>query len=515
MADHISNDLFAFLTDPASYGTGQGPVETVETHAALVFLCGRRALKIKKSVRYPYLDFSRPELRRAALRREIDLNRANAPDLYLGLIDIVRAADGRLSLGGEGELVETALEMRRFDQDQLLDRMAERGALDLALMAPLARAVRNAHASAPVRRGIDQAAALEAVIAGNIASLREHPDLFPPDATATIASRSRDTLRDVAPILRRRSGAGYVRRCHGDLHLGNIVLWHVRPTLFDALEFDEELGTIDVLYDLAFLVMDLVHRDLKGHANALLNAYLARDGAGALAGLAALALMMSVRAAVRAKVAADRAAGIARPDERGRSNALARSYLDLAGECLADPRPRLVGIGGLSGTGKSTIAARAAAELGGPAGALVVRSDLERKAIAGVADTDRLAPRSYTPAADRRVYQSIREKARAAANARFAVIVDAVHARPDEREALAAIAAEAGVPFDGLWLEAPPQVLKARVAARRGDASDADARVVQRQLALDPGDISWTRISAGGTPDETWRAVRHQLARAP
>ncbi len=507
----IAGDVFALLTDPSTYGDGNGPVEVIETHAAYVFFSGDRALKVKKAVAYPYLDFSTRELRAAAIRREVELNAGNAPGLYLGLTGITRSADGELALGGDGETVETALAMRRFDQDRLLDRLAESGGLDLALMDPLAEAIARAHDAAPPIDGFGQMAALVHVLEGNIVSLSAHGALFPPERIQLIAQASRAGLARARNILTERAANGFVRRCHGDLHLGNLVMWQGKPTLFDALEFDEELATIDVLHDLAFLLMDLVHRDLKAHANLLLNAYLARAEPGALNGLVAMGLMMSLRAAVRAKVEADRSEPIEEVAAKGEAEAAARSYFDLAEACLVPSPPRLVAIGGLSGSGKSTIAANIAARLDGPCGALHLRSDVERKALAGVAPAERLPAESYTRDAAKAVYRRLKQKTGMAIAAGASVIVDAVHAGPEERDAMARIATETGVRFSGLWLDADAQVLTSRVAARKGDASDADARVVARQLTYDLGEIDWARIGAGGSLDQTLALTRHQL----
>ena len=501
----IDRELFACLTDAATYGADGARVEVVETHAACVFLCGQRALKVKKNVTYPYLDFSSSERRAHALRREYELNRGNAPELYLGLVSVVRRQDGRLALGGEGEIVETALEMRRFDQDLLLDRLARHGKLEAGLMNVLALTIMRAHQRAPVSRRADQHSALARVADGNVASLAAHSELFAARDTAGLAGRWRAELARCAKILRERTRSGHVRRCHGDLHLGNIVLWRGQPTLFDALEFDEELATIDVFYDLSFVLMDLAHRGLVRHASVLLNSYLARLEPAALAGLAALPLMASLRAAIRAKVEADRAAGLDVADQKSGAEAAARSYLDLALRALAPSPLRLIAVGGLSGSGKSTLARRLAAAAGGVTGAVLLRSDVERKAMAGAAESDRLGEESYAAQATRVVYDRLRRKAGVALGARTSVIVDAVHARPAERQALARIARKASARFDGLWLEAAPDVLISRVAARTGDASDADGAVVERQLAHDPGQIGWTRIDAGGGPDETWR----------
>jgi len=293
-----------------------------------------------------------------------------------------------------------------------------------------------------------------------------------------------------------------VRHCHGDLHLRNIVEIDGSPVLFDALEFDDRLATIDVLHDLAFLLMDLGKRGLKPHANAVLNAYLdAERDTGNLVGLAALPLFLSMRAAVRAKVELLRAS-MAAPDRAGPVREEARAYFDLAAKFLAPVAPRLIAIGGLSGSGKSVVARAIAPHIGAFPGAVHVRSDVERKRLFGVRPLERLPPDAYTMEVTKQVYAACRKRALMALEGGQAVIVDAVHARPEEREALAALAAGMGVPFTGLWLEAPAKILRDRVAARTGDVSDATAQVVDVQLGYDIGPQSFEVIDAGRTLEE-------------
>ena len=232
-----------------------------------------------------------------------------------------------------------------------------------------------------------------------------------------------------------------MRHCHGDLHLRNIVEIDGAPVLFDAIEFDDRLAMIDVLYDLAFLLMDLGKRGLGAHANAVLNAYLdAEGGTGNLIGLAALPLFLAMRATIRAKVEMLRARMAARIQaEAARDEA--RAYFALAQEFLAPVAPRLIAVGGLSGSGKSAVARAIAPSLGAFPGAVIVRSDVERKRLFGVAPEERLPARAYAPEVSDQVYAMSRKRAMMALFGGQAAIVDAVHAKPEEREALAALAA--------------------------------------------------------------------------
>lgn len=509
-------EVIAFLGDPRTHG-GQA-VERIDTHAALVFLAGNRALKLKRAVRYPYLDYSTVEKRHAACVAELAVNRRTAPSLYRGLLAVRSGAGGRLTLdaepvgdseaAGAGEPVDWLVAMARFPADALLDRMAGRRALTPALMRRLAERIAAFHAQAAPRPDGGGVEAMRAVADGNLQDLRAAPDLFPAREVERLAERTAAALGRLAPLLEERRRAGLVRHGHGDLHLRNIVLLDGEPTLFDAIEFDEALAVADVFYDLAFLLMDLDHRGLRPLGNAVLNRYL--EETADYGGLATLPLFLSLRAAVRAKVlaAALRLGGSAAAAEA----AEARRYLDLALAAL-DPAPaRLVAVGGLSGTGKTRLAEGLAPGLGPAPGAVVLRSDVLRKRLCGVADTGRLPAEGYAPAMTGRVYDELYRRAAAVLAAGHAAVADAVNARPDERRRLEAVAAAAGVRFDGLWLEAPLATRAERVTDRRNDASDADADVVERQESYDLGTIGWARLDSGRVAADVLDDARARLS---
>ena len=348
------------------------------------------------------------------------------------------------------------------------------------------------------------------MIEENLSELGARPDLFPPGDVAAFARTSRAALKRHAALLDGRLATGFVRRCHGDLHLRNICVIDGRPRIFDAIEFNDAIACIDVLYDLAFLIMDLEHRGLRGHANLVLNRCLQHEAE--VADLAALPLFLSVRAAVRAKVSismadsqSDALTNQALYDEAGAYFRAARAYLEPA-------PPRLLAVGGLSGTGKTSLARELAPHLGAPSGALHLRSDVLRKALAGVTELSHLPPESYGAAASRRVYAELLRRARTALGAGRAVIVDAVYAKPEERAAIEAVARDLGVPFHGLWLECPEDVMIARVAGRRADASDAAPEVVRRQLGYDIGAITWHRLDASDAPEAVAAAAKRTLS---
>jgi len=488
--------VLEFMRRAAAYRPQPATLECIETHASFVFLAGDFAYKVKRAVRYPFLDFSTLDKRHAACLNELRLNTRTAPQLYLEVVPISIEPDGSLQLRGSGTVVEWALVMRRFDQDGLYDRLAAQKRLPVAAMGRLAAVIAALHESADRTLTADQAVRpFEGVIADHEAVLVERSDVFGADAAVDFARRTRETFVAVRDLLKARARDGYVRHCHGDLHLRNIVEIDGAPVLFDALEFDDSLATIDVLYDLAFLLMDLGKRGLSVHANAVLNAYLGGGRSGNLIGLAALPFFLSLRAMIRAKVELLRARGLAR-DARDSARDVARGYFDLAGSVLLPARPHLVAIGGLSGSGKSAVARAIAPDIGPFPGAVHVRSDVERKRLFGVPPDETLPARAYDARVSPLVYAGCRKRAAWTLQAGRSAIVDAVHAKPEERDAVAALAAAHGADFTGLWLEAPVDVLRARVAMRQGDVSDATPSVVGEQAQYDLGAVGFARVDA-------------------
>ncbi|MBI3403032.1 MAG: AAA family ATPase [Acidobacteria bacterium] len=488
----------------------------MDTHISIVWLVGDRAYKLKRAVRYDYVDFSTIERRRAACEAEVQLNRRTAPSLYLGVRPVTRDAGGQLAVDGRGTPIDWLVEMARFDQATLFDRLAAGAGLDLALMDGLAEAIAALHAVAEPRTDHGGRDGMAWVIDGNALGFAEQgAGVLDPAACARLTAASRTALGRHQELLEARRGGGMVRRCHGDLHLRNICLLDGRPTLFDAIEFNDEIACVDVLYDLAFLLMDLWRRDLRAHANVVFNEYLTRTLD--LTGLPLLPLFLACRAAVRAKTSMTAAAMQPDQSRRAELHAAAHQYLELAQTFLAPlgtSSPRLLAVGGLSGSGKSTVARRLAPGLGAPPGALILRSDVIRKALCGVSPLTRLGGDAYTPEVSRRVYRTIADRAIVALHAGHSVIADAVYALPGERDAITATARTAGARFTGLWIDAPSAVLERRLAARGADASDADAGVLRRQLQMDLGRVEWTRVDGSAGVDHASRGAAEAVGAA-
>lgn len=475
------------------------PDAVIETHISRVFLSGDRAWKLKKAVQLPYIDLSTRDLRRNACTREVELNRRTAPDLYLGTRPVCRSADGRLSLQGPGDPVEWLVEMRRFDTEQTFDKLARAGRLTPEITEALAESVARFHAAAePAPPAGEEPLALAIKLnADAFAALDSHA--LPAGGRAELDSALAAELSRRRGLLAARRRRGMVRHCHGDLHLRNIVLIAGRPVLFDCLEFDDRLATGDLMYDFAFLLMDLLQNGCRDLANRCLNRYL--EVSGDYEGTALLPLFIAVRAAIRCHIV-----GL-----KEDSWPEARRYLALACAALAPSKPRLMVVAGLSGTGKTTVARRLAPDAGGVCGAVVLRSDVIRKTLHGRDPLQRLPAEAYTQEASRRTYDAMLQRAGSLLRNGATVILDAVFGQEAEREAAEALAHRSEASFLGIWLEAPLELLVARIEGRRKDASDATGDIARRQRRSIAAPQGWHHLDAGGGPDQVASSVARLL----
>ncbi len=453
----------------AALGPG---VERIETHISTLLLHGEVADKLRKPLTLPFLDFSTIAARRRDCEEELRLNRRTAPRLYLEVRPVLGSPEApRIGEPGEAAgAIDWLLRMRRFDNEQLLDRLAARGALGDADIDALARCVADFHAALPASPAAWGAPdGVRAWARANFAALggQAPPDLH--DWTEREFER-------IASLLALRRAQGFVREGHGDLHLGNIVRIDGEPLPFDGIEFNPALRHTDTMADAAFVFMDLWRHGLPRGAWRFASGHAERGGD--FAGLALLPFFAVYRALVRAQVA-----GI-----RGDAAALQRD-LRVAGELaqLRRPRPLLLLTSGLSGSGKSTVALALLQSLG----AVRVRSDVERKRLAGVAVTARPTPAQasvlYGPAMTRRTYARLNGIAADLLHAGLNVIVDAAALRRAERDALRALAASAGADFQVVECVAPDTVLRERITRRLADdrdASDATLAVLDLQLRV-------------------------------
>ena len=506
----LQEEVLSYLGTAAAHKLPVAPLR-IDTHCSVAFLAGDDVYKVKRAIKLPFLDYSTIEKRKYFCELEFTINRKLSPDLYRGVVAITRAGQG-FELGGCGEVVEWAVHLRRFDENQTLDRLAEAGELDLLIIRDLAAAVSKAHADARTIRNGHATEALGNVVEETLNELAQAPDVFPRREVTEFGRSMRMAFREMRGPLMIREATGHVRRCHGDLHLRNIVMVDDKVSLFDAIEFDEAIATTDILYDLAFLLMDLWEKDLKGEANVVLNRYLWQSGdmIDMLSGLSALPLFMSLRAAIRAKIAALHAS----PTARHRSTE-ARLYFETAREFLEPCRPSLIAIGGRSGTGKSTLASSLAPHIGRPPGAIHLRSDIERKREFHVAETTRLPSAAYRPEASCRVYEALERQAAAALASGQSVIVDATFLDTFEANAVAQIAKHAKADFRGIWLDAPTGLLMRRLHNRTNDASDATAAVLRAQPTPAPAPEAWICLDASRSAGDTCHAAMRCLRLQP
>ncbi|MEP3048471.1 MAG: AAA family ATPase [Roseibium sp.] len=505
-------EALAFLAELPSDDLSRPDVKRIDTHANIVFLVGSKAYKVKRSVKYPFLDYSTLELRQNACQAEIAYNKPNAPMIYAQALPITRESDGSLAFAGRGTVVEWAVEMNRFERSDELDVMAGVSAIEDDLSEQLADMMVAAHETAPLRDGSAFYQELATYVEQNDEAFHEHPDLFPTDQVRHLTEASRTALEFIQDLILKRGEQGLIRRCHGDAHLRNIVLIDGRPILFDAIEFSDAIATNDVLYDLAFLLMDLWERNQYRAANHVFNRYLDKTRLQEHPeGLAVLPFYLMMRAAIRSKIAASSALNQSDPDQKAAQQEQAKTYFRFALDFLEPSQPRLTAIGGLSGSGKTTLAYSLAPDIGRVPGARVMRTDVMRKRLLGLAETDKAPDTAYTKDASDQVYHAIDADIQSVLAAGYSAIFDAVFASQTERDLIQSIAARVEADFSGLWLSAPGTVLKERVANRDGDASDATIEVVDQQLTYDLGEMTWAEISAADSIETTLENARSAI----
>ncbi|CAG1003749.1 partial putative protein, partial [Rhodocyclaceae bacterium] len=479
--------LIRALLDPSRSPFGTAAVELVETHASWVLLAGDWAYKIKKPITLPFLDYGTLEKRRACCEAELRLNRRYAPELYQDVVPIAGSAEAPVP-GGVGPAIEYAVRMRRFPESRRLDHLARRGELTDVHIGALAAEIAAFHGAAAAAPADSRFGDPDLVLAEALENFEELERLMPaePDRLrlAALADWTRAEFRRRKSVFAARKQSGRVRECHGDLHLGNLVLLGERVVPFDCIEFNDDFRWIDVASELAFTLVDLLDHGQGGLACWLLNEWLTVGGD--FEALAVLRFYAVYRAMVRAKVAAIRAG----QEEGGAAAAAvdldcARAYLALAEGLCRPPPTGLTITHGVSGSGKSRASKRRL--LADAACATVrLRSDVERKRLFGFGAADRsgspVAGGIYTPAANAATYRRLEDLAQAALHGGWSVVVDAAFLKRSERDDFRRLATNNDLPFAILACTAPVEELRRRVAARRGDPSEATPEVLEKQL---------------------------------
>ncbi|MFA8404265.1 bifunctional aminoglycoside phosphotransferase/ATP-binding protein [Burkholderia pseudomallei] len=504
-ARRLSRDIDAALRRASTYPHPAGPIVRIETHLSVVYLVGRFAYKRLKPFDFGFANFTELAARRRACEAELALNRPLAAPIYLAAGPLVRRARG-LRLFGAGTAVDHVVRMRRFDERMLFSRLLARGALDAADIDAAATRLAAYHLHAPrdiPRRAYGSARELRRQLDDMLAPLERALGAALPASLRAWCVRRCDEL---AAHLDARRADGYVRACHGDLHLNNVVKRGRDALMFDCIDFDDALRWIDVINDLSFLLMDLHAHDRAALAHRLLNRWL--DETGDFAGLAALPLYVAYRALVRALVATMRAGG----DAAARAARIerARRYVDVAAHAARARRPCLLLCHGYSGSGKS-VASRALADV---SGAIRLSSDSERKRARPFAAVDArpLPASAYTPQQIDAQYERLRALARDVLRAGYTALVDATFLSHARRARFFALARELGVPVYVLDFHASRACLERRVDARaaaRDDHSDAGAAVLATQRAsADPLDADERARTIGFDTDVPLATLR-------
>ena len=480
--------LLRALQEANAYPHPVRGIEHLETHISDVFLTGDYAYKLKKPLNLGFLDFSTLERRRYCCEEELRLNRRLAPELYLAVVPITGSASSP-RLGGDGPIFDYAVQMRQFDQSGLLERVAARGELTAATIDAIADQVAEFHAglpAAPPESGYGTAAEITGPALQNFEQLQP---LLDGDAGRAALSQLREWTEgqhgELTRLFEARRQGGFVRECHGDLHLGNIVLVDGRVRIFDCIEFNPQLRWIDVINEAAFLAMDLIQRGYAGLAYRFVNRYL--EHTGDYAGVRLLRYYMVYRALVRAKVAAMRAAqsGVG-ASVRTRLQDKCRVHIELAQQLSRAPRQMLLIMHGLSGSGKTVLSQVVLEALG----AIRVRSDIERKRLHGLSASARtssgVGEGIYAAPAGQATYDRLAALAEQILAGGFPALVDATFLKRDQRAQFRALAIKHSTPFAVFDIQAAEATLRQRIAQRAGagaDASEASEAVLERQLA--------------------------------
>ena len=495
------NAIVAALLNPATYPFPVKQIRHIETHISHLFLTGERAFKLKKPVYLGFLDYRSIEARRRACEREIARNGRYAPNMYLGTRSLIPTADG-IRLGGADEdgAIEWLVEMVQFDESNLFSHLLQRGALSPDIIRDTAQVIYTFHRAAELRPGMWSESILRRRFQENFTALTTHG--FRDVALSELEAKTRERIDLLSPLIDTRSRTS-VRLLHGDLHLNNIVLIDGTPTLFDGIEFNDEYCAIDPWTDVAFLAMDLEAHGATHLANVLVNSYL--EASSDTAGFPLFHLYIAYEATVRAKIAA---IGLKQPPAftsgatpEGESSSRVGSktaslYLRVAEEALRRRASTVYAVGGISGSGKSTMA-RALAE---SRGAIQLRSDTLRKSLAEVAPTEALPPGHYSLENRIRVYRSLISAAESILDGGRDIIFDATFLEPDSRLLVEQLATRRGLRFVGIWCEISRELAKERILARRRDASDATAALVDTQMEGLVTPSNWRKLDTSQAP---------------
>lgn len=475
-------DLIQTMLQPAFYPHPvKAPIQLIQTHVSYVFLTGDYAYKVKKPVDFGFLNFSTLEARQHFCLEEIQMNRQNAPEIYLDVLPITQN-NQQLALDGTGQAIEYVLKMREFPQDDLFISLFEQGKLTETHMEELGKIVAQFHAKAQTNdyiKSFGEVAQVRQAIDENYQQTEQYIGTAQTQQQFDETKQFTDTFfEQQQDIFQTRIENNKIRECHGDLHLRNICLWNNKIQLFDRIEFNEPFRFVDVMYDVAFAVMDLEARGRKELGNAFLNTYI--EQTGDWEGLQVLPLYLSRQAYVRAKVTSFLLNDPAVPeDAKKAAMATAADYYKLAWNYTQQRQGKLILMSGLSGSGKTTVARHLARKLG----AIHLRSDAVRKHLAGIGLTEKGGAELYTPEMNQKTYDRLLDLGIKLASFGWTVILDAKYDREAARQNAIATSKQHQLPLEIIYCSAPEQILRDRLNARNNDISDATADLLTQQIA--------------------------------
>jgi uncharacterized protein len=472
-------------------------IELIETHISWVILTGPYAYKIKKPVNLGFLDFSTLEKRHFYCKEELRLNSRLAPSIYLDVVSIT-GSDQQAVFSGKGNIIEYAIKMVQFPQEVQMDNMLSTDQLQAEHIDALAKTIAEFHQQTDIANVNDSYGELEKIykpVKENFIQLQQL--ITENKAIAKLSELegwSQSTFDQLKPILAQRKRDGFIRECHGDLHLRNLVFINEKPVAFDCIEFNPELRWIDTISDVAFLIMDLQDRQQQDFALRFLNEYLEKTGDYAATQI--LRFYLVYRAMVRAKVEAISGSQMAiNAPEQHEANIAFHDYLELAQSYLQITKPMLIINCGMSASGKTTLTQPLVEKLA----AIRIRSDVERKRLfklpAETDSSDAFNTGIYSPEASKQTYHHLAELAELILNVDYPVIIDAACLKYDQRELFHQLAIKKNVPFVILEFKAQPDTLRQRISGRNKGASDADRSVLEHQF------LNWKPLQKNEQPN--------------
>lgn len=472
------------MLNPAVYDHPVNQIQLIETHISWLLLTGDFVYKIKKPVDFGFLNFSTLEKRHYFCKQELTLNRRLAAEIYLAVVAITGTSD-QPRISGNGTTFEYALKMKQFPQSAQMDNMLTAAELKLEHIDAIAHMIAGFHQSASVAEQATGYGSIETLyqpVEENFQQIKAHlPAGHHSDKLTTLSQWSKSELTKQQTVFAQRKTDGFIRHCHGDMHLRNLIWLNNKAVAFDCIEFNESFSWIDVISEIAFLMMDLQHRQQQQLANRFLNSYL--EITGDYAGLSTLPFYLCYRALVRAKVNALRVTQKnSAKNETEKSIAAFESYLELASSYIKHDTAKLIITRGLSASGKSTVSQ----QLVDKADMIRIRSDIERKRLFNVPLTkgavNKIDSGIYTTQASEQTYTKLAELASTIIRSGYSVIVDAAFLKYEQRQPFQQLASRLGVCYIILEITAPAEILRKRIKKRKNDVSDADLTVLEHQL---------------------------------